>query len=296
MTKTRFDAYQAITDAVVQRLESGVAPWRQPWTSAGLPVSLGSGKAYRGINVFLLHTQALSAGYRRPEWGTYKAITEKGGQVRKGERGTLIVFFSPVVDKEKVDAKGKPRRYFILRSYKVFNAEQADGLDLPELPTAAQHSPVEAAELVAKGYLGRDGAPSMTLGGSEAYYLPKADAIHVPVLADHRGPAEYYSTLFHEIGHSTGHESRLNRPGIAAHTHFGDARYSREELVAELTAAMLAGHAGISPGVIDNQAAYLASWVRVLRGDSKLVVQAAAAAQRASDLVLGVSWGEGDDQ
>ncbi|MEP7128044.1 MAG: ArdC-like ssDNA-binding domain-containing protein [Chitinophagales bacterium] len=288
----RFDAYQAITDAIIERLEAGTAPWRMPWTTAdgSLPKSLTTGKAYRGINPFLLLMSAAAKGYSSPLWGTYKAITEKGGQVRKGEKGTTIVFWKRFPTKE-LDEAGNPKQAMVLRVYTVFNVEQADGLVLPAPDVDAEpvdHDPIAECEAAIAPYLAD--LASVRRDGTRAFYVPATDALTVPPLNAHESPEEFYSTMFHEIAHSTGHTSRLDRPTFAGHT--TAQAYGKEELVAELGAAMLAGILGVSPAVIDNSAAYLADWIKTLRGDNKLVVQAAAQAQRAADLVLGVTFEE----
>lgn len=285
----KFDPYTAVTDQIIALLEAGTAPWRKPWAATGgMPVSLSTGKAYRGINPFLLQMSAALNGYTSPFWGTYKAITDKGGQVRKGERSTVVVFWKTYPDKTEVDAKGNPKLRFVLRAFRVFNAEQADGLNLPAPEqTTAEHTPIQACEQIVAGYVN---GPRITHGGDHACYSPQTDVLMMPVPESFTAPEEYYSTLFHELTHSTGHADRNARPDLVAFAHFGDAHYSREELVAELGSAMLAGIAGISPAVIDNSAAYLASWIKVLKGDSKLVIQAAGQAQKAADRVQGITW------
>lgn len=290
-TESKFDPYQAITDQIITLLEAGTAPWRKPWNAeTGMPRSLTTGKTYRGINPFLLHISAMEHGFTSPYWATYKAIAERGGQVRKGEKGTLIMFWKQYLDKVEIDEKtGKPKQRFVLRTYKVFNTEQADGLAVPEYGTTVQdHDPIAECDAAVAGYLAN--GPKLSHGASMAAYSPATDVLVMPDLATFDGPEEYYSTLFHELTHSTGHKDRLARPDLLTFGHFGDRQYSKEELVAEMGAAMLAGQTGIAPVTLENSAAYLASWLKVLRADNKLVVQAAAQAQRAADKVLGVSY------
>lgn len=300
MTSTeteKFDPYQVITDQVVALLEAGTAPWRKPWAATGgFPISLSTGKAYRGVNPFLLQISAAANGWTSPYWGTYKAIADKGGQVRKGEKGTLVVFWKTYLDRKEVDEKtGKAKQRFVLRTFKVFNADQADAAEgkVFNVPAAAELPGTELEQLAAceqaiAPYLATLASVSRT--GTAAYYVPATDSLTVPPLESFTAAEEFYSTLFHEAAHSTGHSSRLNRPGVQGMSHFGDALYSKEELVAEMGAAMLSGVTGIAPATLDNSAAYLASWVRVLKGDAKLVISAAAAAQKAADKVLGVSY------
>jgi antirestriction protein ArdC len=293
-TKTpKADAYQRVTEKVLTMLEEGTVPWRQPWASVGLPMSMSTRKPYRGINPFLLIATAMAEGYTSPWWGTYDQIAERGGQVRKGEKSTLIVFWKRAVKTVTDEATGKDveKPWAMLRFFTVFNADQADGLhDKWRAKPAGEHDPIEAAEALAAEYIGT--LDSIAYGGDRAFYSPKRDHVQVPLLSSHNSPEEYYSTLFHELTHSTGHEARLNREGIVEGHRFGDELYSREELIAEMGAAMLCGVAGIEQVTLPNSAAYLAHWIGALKGDAKLLVSAAGAAQRASDLILGTSFEE----
>lgn len=294
-TAAKFDAHQVITDRLIALMEQGVAPWRREWdAAAGLPKSISTGKAYRGINPFLLWMTAMEKEYTSPWWATYKKITELGGQVRKGEKGTLIVFWKQYLDKKEVDDKGKPVSRFVLRTYTVFNAEQADGLD-PKYTTAAErpadYDPIAEAEQILAGYL-TDKGPSVRYGGDRACYSPTTDDLSLPERGTFNSVEAFYSTAFHEITHSTGHKDRLNREDLNTFTHFGDASYSREELVAEFGAAMLSGQAGIAAVTIENSAAYLAGWIKALKGDKTLLIGAAGKAQKAADLVLGVTFAD----
>lgn len=294
MGTAKFDPYSEITDQIIALLEAGTAPWRKPWNAAGgMPRSLATGKGYRGINVFLLHMSAVAQGFTSPYWATYRAIADRGGQVRKGEKGTMISFWKQYVDDNEIDPKtGKPVRRFVLRTYKVFNADQADNLAVPTTHTATKdHEPLAECEALITGYL-KGGGPLVFHGHDQAAYSPATDELRMPSLSTFDTAEEYYSTFFHELTHSTGHKDRLARPDLLSFGHFGDRHYSKEELVAEMGAAMLAGIAGIAPVTLDNSAAYLASWLKVLRSDSKLVVQAAAQAQRAADLLQGVTFAE----
>lgn len=272
----KVDVYQKVTDSIVAQLEKGTVPWHKPWTGGG-PVNVRNGRAYRGINVFLLEVM----GHADPRWGTYKAISEMGGQVRKGEHGTHVILWKPV--KRKAEHEDEDAgKYILLRDYVVFNAEQADGL--PALENGREHEPVEEAEALVLGYIG----PTIRHGGDSAYYAPLVDIVQVPVPENFESGESYYSTLFHELVHSTGHKSRLDR---LEHTGFGTGPYSKEELVAEMGAAMLCGLTGIPPQ-IDQSAAYIANWLERLQNDRKLVVQAAANAQRACDLIQGTTFEE----
>lgn len=284
------DVYAMVTDQVVKALESGTVPWRQPWQASGFPKSMSTGKNYRGANVFLLGLTATTEGYSSPWWGTYKQIEERGGQVRKGEKSTLVVFWKKgTYSKPDADGEASEKSYVMLRYFRVFNAEQADGLPAKfyTAPDAQPIAPIDACDLIARGYIGR---PPVGHGGDRAFYSPSRDHIQMPARDAFKVSEEYYSTLFHEMTHSTGHASRLNREGIVEGHSFGDELYSKEELIAEMGAAMLCGLAGIENVTLGNSAAYLASWVRVLKGDAKLVVSAAAAAQKAADHITGATF------
>lgn len=282
-----FDLYQSITDQILTHLEAGTVLWRCPIlgkSSAGHPVNLASGKRYRGVNVFLLAMTAWAKGYESANWLTFRQAIERGGNVRKGEKSSMVVLWKPL---EVVDEKTKEKKTaFVLRYYNVFNAAQCDGIAIPDAPvfTPSELHRVEAAELIVQGYA--DG-PSIHHGGSKAFYRPSIDAVHIAEPTRFASTNEYYSTLFHELSHSTGHSSRLDRGLDTDPKPFGSPDYSREELVAEMSAAFLCGEAGIVPSVIENQAAYLQGWIKVLKGDKKLIINAAGAAQRAADWILG---------
>lgn len=284
------NVYQIITDKLIAKLEEGVAPWRKPWKAgeAGAPKNLKSGKAYRGINVFLLTIQ----GFESPYWLTFKQAKALKGSVRKGEKGTQVIFWRWVEKTKTVDGVDKKESFPILRYYTVFNVAQCDGIVDPskneDVEPAPEFNPIASAELVVEGMPNR---PSISHGGSRACYSPSLDAVKMPEREAFDAPAEYYSTLFHELAHSTGHESRVGRVfGVG----FGSEDYSKEELVAEMTAAMISGHCGIEEATLDNSAAYLASWIKTLKGDPKLAVCAAAQAQKAADYILDVSFENSD--
>lgn len=281
--------YEIVTDKVIAALESGTVPWVKPWDpTIGAPRSMNGNRPYRGVNIFLLGLTASAHGYSSPYWGTYKHIGDLGGQVRKGEKSTLVTFFKRVTRK---DENGEPQSFFMLRYFSVFNAEQAD--DLPERFYSApvgggDHSPIAEAEAIVAAY---PAPPTIEHGDSAAYYRPASDLIRMPDPEAFVSTESYYSTLFHEMIHSTGHSKRLNRDTLNQAVTFGTPSYSKEELVAEMGAAMLCGVAGIdNEAGVNQSAAYIRSWLSVLKGDPKMVVQAAGKAQRAADHILGVEW------
>lgn len=297
------DTYSEVTNRVLEALEAGTVIWHKPWSSQATvqgPVNIDSNKDYRGINIFLLNLTALEKGFTSHRWGTYKQIQERGGQVRKGEKSTQVVFWKLLAKDIEVDGETRTKRIPLLRTYNVFNEEQADWdaetdrrRQVDVRPTV---DPVEAAEGVIAQYLAT--GPSLTHGGDRAFYAPPFDRITVPRREDFESLDHYYSTLYHEVTHSTGHTKRLARDGIAEGTFgkFGDPVYSKEELVAEMGAAILCAVAGVDQAAtIPATAAYLAHWRDALKGDNKLIVQAAAQAQKAVDLVLGTKFAEEEE-
>ena len=286
---SQFDVYQMITDRLVAMLEDGTAPWGKPWTGGSDPANLVSRREYSGINYFLL----ACSSYSSPYWLTYKQAQDLGGHVRKGEKGTPVIFWK-ILEKKNATGEESGEKVPLLRYYTVFNAEQCEGIKVPDACAATHHNdPIDAAEAV---QLAMPNRPIVTIGGARAFYSPARDSVTVPEMARYKHPEAYYSTLFHELGHSTGHETRLNRPGVAEQHFFGDAEYSREELVAEMAAAFLCGHCGIESAVIENSAAYLQSWIKALRGDKKLAITAAAQAQKAADYILNRKAAQADDE
>lgn len=285
------NTYEIVTEKILNLLEHGVVPWRRPWTAAGLPRNLVSQKTYRGINLFLLS----ATKYVSPFWLTFKQANELGGSVRKGEHGEMIVFWK--VDQvagdqtdyepEQLEADEKRRRRFVLRYFRVWNLEQCDLpqavlAKLPKVETH-QHDPIETAERIVRDM---PNPPTIQYGGSKAFYSPLTDRITLPSPELFTSAEEISATKFHEICHAVGHPSRLNRESIAEAAPFGSPTYAAEELVAEMGAAFLCAEAGISPAVVENQAAYLQGWLAKLRSDKRLVVVASAQAQKAADYVL----------
>jgi len=273
-TKPKRDVYALITDRIVSMLEDGVIPWRKPWSGeSGAPKNLLSGKNYRGINSLLFHC----AGYGSPYWLTFKQAKDKGGSVRKGEKGFPCIFWS-FAKKENKDT-GETKEYGFLKSYTVFNVEQTEGIEYAK-PETFEGSPIAVCESIVKNM---PQAPKLIVGaGSRACYSPMQDVVNVPALDRYKITAEYYSTLFHELAHSTGHESRLNRDLDGS---FGSDSYAREELIAEMAAAFVCGHCGIENDTVENSASYINGWLDRLKKDSKLVIQAAGKAQKAADWI-----------
>ena len=276
--------YEVITSRIMNQLESGVAPWQKPWKARGrgaLPRNLVSDREYRGINVWIL----LSSGYASPHWLTFRQARELGGHVRQGETGLPVVYWKfgtrEIQDGDEIIEK----KSVLCRYYTVFNLEQCEGIPSPEKHTepAPDLNPIEACANIVDGWATK---PRIQHGGDRASYHKLQDCIRMPMMADFDHGEAYYSTLFHELTHSTGHPSRLNRSTLMDAESFGDENYSREELIAEMGAAFLCGITGIENKTINNSSSYLQSWLEVLRSDSRLVLVAAGQAQKAVDLIL----------
>lgn len=286
------NVYEIITERILNEIEKGTLPWHKPWKSAlgEDPANFISKKAYRGINRFLLST----VPYAQPWYLTFKQASELGGTVRKGEHGIPVVFWKKSAYTTKDDATGEESTQagMILRYYTVFNVEQCDGLTLPTIAqpdNVTTFPPVPCAEAIVSGY--KNAPTIIERPGDRAYYSPSLESITMPLRGQFNSQAEYYSTLFHEMTHSTGHKSRLKRNTLLEAHYFGDAEYSKEELVAEMGAAFLCGEAHIdNEAALKNSAAYINGWKKKLRHDSKIVVLAAAQAQKAADHILGRSF------
>ena len=304
--RERFDAAQSITDEIVALLEAGTMPWRRPWRIAGggVPLRVG-GEPYRGINAFLLGLRAAMAGYTSPTWMTFAQARRLGASVRKGERSSVVVYYGTAGRRDAAgdagaggDAVGDRAggrdgamsdaeaggTYRFLKSYRIFNAAQIEGLDAafhpePEAPPEAGPEPIPELE----AFFGSVGADVVT-GGDRACYVPSLDRVHMPEMARFESASSGYATLAHELAHWTKAPHRLDR-GFGPSS-FGNEAYAKEKLMAELAAVLLGQRLGFTPGHIDNHAAYIGSWLRVLRGDKRFVFRAAADAQRAVDFLV----------
>ena len=294
--------YQLVTDRILDLLEKGVVPWKRPWRATGIPVppsNLVSRRPYRGINVFLLIAQHFGSPY----WVTFKQALDLGGHVRRGERGTPIVFWR--IDNETsedVEEEITPerRRRILLRYYTVFNVDQCDGIDVPGDAASEASRAFDPIPACAAVYANMPNPPKLRHGGERAFYFRGDDRVQLPKPEAFSSPHSYYSTQFHELAHATGHPSRLDRFAEEEDAGgFGSPAYAREELVAEMTAAMLCGVLGIAPvkveaispsgteELLESSAAYIRHWADVLKADHRAVVIAAARAQKAADYILG---------
>ncbi|TCZ55775.1 ArdC family protein [Roseicella aquatilis] len=281
----RVDLYQAVTDAIVAELEHGLKPWKRPWktTGAGFPLR-HNGQPYRGINTLVLWMTMTAKGYSSPYFMTYKQAASMGAQVRKGEKATTVTYSDTIRrTEEKPDGTQDERSIWFLKSYAVFNAGQIDGLPAHYYPTLEPATAAPAERIAhADAFIAHTKA-DIRLGGERAFYTPNLDYIRMPDMETFVYPEAFYATLAHELGHWTGHPSRLNRETIVKR-HSEEAR-AVEEILAELTAAFTCASLGIDHDLKQDSTAYIGSWLKVLASDKKFIFVAAAHAQRACDFL-----------
>jgi antirestriction protein ArdC len=280
--------YQTVTNTIIEALERGVVPWRKPWSfGSAIPVNAATNRPYRGVNVFLLSLQLFSDH----RWMTYKQVQERKGKVRPGEKSTMVVFWKrpEPPDPDDPNESAKPQ-VPLLRKFHVFNVDQCEELRLanrfspaPEAP----HERIERADLLIQSM---PNPPRIVETGRAAWYRPSDDLVTVPPLKQFYSADAFYATLFHELGHSTGIQSRLNRAGVTGEIQFASGEYSKEELVAEMTAAYCCATIGLDNSLIEDSASYIQGWLTILKADPKAVVIAAAQAQRAADYIRGVTY------
>ena len=274
--------YEIVTEKIIKQLESGVAPWRKPWTCQ-TPANLLTQKEYRGLNVFTLASQGFPSRF----WLTFNQATKLGGRIRKGEKSSPVIFWNVGDERETTTQDGtkETSRPFLLRYYSVFNLSQTEGIDIPAslLQETRTNNPIETCEQIVANMPN----PPAFEQSDKAWYSPSSDVVGMPARGLFHSSEEYYSTLFHELAHSTGHAKRLHRDNFDNPVSFGSESYSKEELIAEMTAAMLCGIAGIEQKTLENSAAYLKTWIARLKSDSRLLVSAASQAQKAADFIQG---------
>lgn len=285
------NVYQMVTDRITAQLEQGDIPWRKPWTGAsvdnGGAINYVSRRPYSLINQLVLGKPG--------EYLTWKQVEDLGGKVKKGAKSGMVVFFKTltVQDKTLVNPEtGEPETKTIpyLQYYNVFHLDDVDGIETKIVPgQAPEVEPVEAAEKVVADYLSRQ--PGLRFQNDKpsnrAYYSPAQDLVVVPMLSQYRIPAEYYSTAFHELTHSTIPASRCDRVSENANAFFGNEDYSREELVAEIGSAMLCNRVGIeAKKAFRNSVAYIQGWLKALKNDNKMIVWAASRAEKAAKFIL----------
>ena len=293
------DVYQMVTDRVLEQIEQGIIPWHKPWNAAtlsedALAISYTSHKPYSFLNQILLG--------RNGEWLTFNQVKERGGNIKKGAHAGIVVFYKKIQVKKTKRVKDAEGNEFdkevsstipVLKHYPVFHIDDCEGIEskikVEEKPKESKVQPIKRAEKIVKDYL--KAQPLLKLHNdrpsNRAYYTPMWDEITVPMLSQYKEKEEYYSTLFHEMVHSTGHSTRLNREEGMGNK-FASHAYSREELVAELGSAMLCTNIKIDTEVaFKNSVAYIKSWASKLREDTKAIVWAASRAEKAARYILG---------
>jgi antirestriction protein ArdC len=274
------DVYSIVNDRIIEHLKNGVIPWRQPWTDAGLPKNLITGNSYKGINVMLLS----SLGHKQNSFLTFKQVKELGGKVNKGEKGELIVFWK-WHEKENKET-GKKEEVPTLRYYRVFNISHCAGIPEKLLPpiTERKHDPIKSCEEIIQNM---PDPPEILHKEQRAYYNPLHDYINMPKPETFGDGPSYYSSLFHELIHSTGNTNRLNRAELMRSGGFGSESYAKEELTAEIGACYLKSYAGLQIERLENHASYIQNWLDRLKRDRRFILQASGKAEKAVEWVLG---------
>ena len=272
--------YEMVTARIIEQLEQGIIPWHKPWTGTSGAWSRSTGKPYSLLNQWLMP---------QGEYATFNQIKKEGGKVKKGEKGYHVVFFKPtVIETEDKNGEKVKKTVPLLKYYTVFNiSEQVEGLEVKHSKETVErhHEPLAELEAIKTDYLKRSGVEFYNLEQDKAYYSPVDDSIVLPLVEQFDSIEEYYSTAFHEMAHSTGHSTRLNRLNKLAA--FGSDDYGKEELIAEITAAAVLNEAGIeTEKTIKNSAAYVQNWANAIKGDVKLIVHASSKAQKAFEMIM----------
>jgi antirestriction protein ArdC len=291
-SETKADVYTRVTNKILADLEQGVRPWAKPWSGEHAAGRItrplrGNGQPYRGVNILLLWASAIEQGFACPVWMTYKQAQELGANVRKGERGSLVVYANTFTKTEANEQTGEDEEKQIpfMKGYTVFNVEQIEGLPAhyTATPEPAPETTEQRDERLERFF--RNTGATIRHGGNRAFFNITADFVQMPPFPAFVDAESYYATLGHEMTHWTRHPSRLDRD--LGRKKWGDEGYAKEELVAELGAAFLCADLGITPEVRDDHAAYIGSWLEALKDDKRFIFSAAAHAQRALDWLHG---------
>jgi antirestriction protein ArdC len=290
MNNERQDVYTRITDKIIADLEQGVRTWMKPWNAGHTAGRITrplrhNGTPYSGINILMLWAESVSQGFNAPIWMTFRQASELNAHVRKGEKGSLVVYANSITRTEQAEGgEEAAREIHFMKGYTVFNVEQIEGL--PELYYAKPEVKMTPVERIshAEEFFHATKA-DVRYRGDRAYYSAESDYIQMPVIEAFRDAESFYATLAHESAHWTKHKSRLDRD--FGRKQWGDEGYAREELVAELASAFLCADLGLTPEVRDDHASYIANWLTVLKNDKRAIFNAASHAQKAVDYLHG---------
>ncbi len=282
---TQVDVYAVINERIIEQLNNGTVPWRKPWTDAGMPQNLITKNYYHGINMMLLAMEQ----FEHNLFLSFKQVKDIGGKIKKGEKGHMIVYWSQVDNKkdedtEQADENKEEKKKSILRYYYVFNIAQCENIPDKYLPTVRETKELPSCESIVTGM---PNCPPIRHKENSAFYNFKEDFVNMPKKRSFKKDESYYSTLFHELVHSTGHESRLKRDTIMQMAEFGGEVYSLEELVAEIGTCYLQSVAGIT-SEFKQSTAYIQGWLGRLKGDKRFIFQASKMAQKAVDFIFNV--------
>lgn len=273
--------YEIITERIIEQLENGVIPWQKPWsgTHSGA-YNRVSNKPYSLLNQMILKHDG--------EYATFKQWSDLGGKIRKGEKSEVVTFWKiQPIEEENEDGEKVIRQIPILKYFNVFHISQVDGVEPKEKLEINEHEPIEQAEKIKTDYMNREHLKIFEKVTNDAFYLPIQDYIQVPCKEQYQDIEEFYSTLFHEMIHSTGHKSRLNRPDMQGIVRHGSEQYSKEELTAELGSAMIINILGIeTEKSFKNSSGYIQDWLQVLKNDNKFIVSASSRAEKAVKYIL----------
>ena len=279
---TRADVYSRVTTEIIAAIEQGTGEWRAPWfhngASIARPTNIASGKRYRGINTLALWAAGFAAGYSDGLWGTYKQWQDAGAQVREGERSTTVVLWREIPASRLNDGdegSDDGHRRMFARAFSVFNVAQVDDYERESSPVLPESERLAHAE----AFIANLGVKTV-FGGSEAYYLPSLDTVFMPPFASFRDPASFYGVWLHENGHASGAKHRIDRDLSGR---FGSAAYAAEECCVEILSGLVLADLGIAHHPRPDHAAYVASWLKVLKNDPKAIFAAASKAQQAAD-------------
>jgi antirestriction protein ArdC len=306
--KERVDVYQLVTDRVIEGLKEKGLSWFKSWTDKYgnhlSPINNATGKEYRGINIFLLNSQAVFCGYECNEWVSFKQAQDKGGNVRKGEKSTETIYwiisfkYTPTgkyyrnkkeLEKDGLKENDKGvQKFFTPKIWRVFNIAQCDGIEPIRKPQPmdekTQNEIIKDAEAVYDNY---NKKPFLNHGGNSAYYRPSTHSVQMPEMDSFLSSDDYYHVLFHELIHSTGHEDCLNRKTLVESQGFGSTNYSKEELVAEIGAEFLSSIIGLTPKSDEkNSQAYINGWIKELKDKPKMILQASQQSTKAVEYIL----------